>query len=55
MESEFGNIKQGIVIGNINNDKDFEVRMKKEQTESERDSKCHTQEALRKSGKLLTI
>jgi hypothetical protein len=36
MENGFGNIKQGIVIGNINNDKEFEARMKKEQVESER-------------------
>ncbi len=36
MEKEFGNIKQGTVIENINNDKDFEARMKKEQAESER-------------------
>jgi hypothetical protein len=35
MENEFGNIKLGTVIGNINNDKEIEARMKKEQAESE--------------------
>ncbi len=29
-ENQFGNVKQGEVIGNINN-KEFEARMKKEQ------------------------